>query len=219
VREVFAAAARSYGRGNPLLVVERPETAALLPALAGEVVLDLGSGPGHYAGLARAAGARLAVALDLTPEMLADSEGARVVADAARLPFAGGVADVAVMALALSYVADWRAALCETARVLRPGGVLVLSDLHPDARRRGWRRSFPGATGGPLVLDASVPERPALDEGLQAAGLVIEAQREVAVDDRLEPEFRRAGRRDFDALRGAPLLVLVRARRGGPHAG
>ena len=43
VREVFAAAAPGYGRGNPLLAVERAEMGALLPEPRGLEVLDLGA--------------------------------------------------------------------------------------------------------------------------------------------------------------------------------
>jgi hypothetical protein len=34
------------------------------------------------------------------------------------------------------------------------------------------------------------------------------------VDERLRPEFQRAGRRDFEELRGAPLLFALRAVKG-----
>ena len=56
VREVFSAAASAYGRGNPLLFIERDETPRLLPRLEGRDVLDLGCGQGHYAALAAHAG-------------------------------------------------------------------------------------------------------------------------------------------------------------------
>jgi ubiquinone/menaquinone biosynthesis C-methylase UbiE len=39
--------------------------------------------------------------------------------------------DLALCALAIQYVDDWVAALREMRRVLRPGGALVLSRMHP----------------------------------------------------------------------------------------
>jgi SAM-dependent methyltransferase len=215
VRELFAAAAGRYARGSTLLVAERPETAALLPPLAGKDVLDLGAGTGHYAALARAAGARRAVALDLTREMLAAAPRPALLADAGRLPLRDGCLDVVVAALLVSFVADRRAVFREVARVLRSGGRLVLSDLHAIASRLGWRRSFEGAAGERLVIEAPPPHPDLLAEELAAAGLELEARREPVIDERLEPEFRRAGRSDFAALRGTPLLVVLRARKGG----
>ncbi len=36
----------------------------------------------------------------------------------------------------------------EIARVLRPGGLLLLSDFHPYATLRGWQRAFTDAESG-----------------------------------------------------------------------
>jgi ubiquinone/menaquinone biosynthesis C-methylase UbiE len=220
VREVFAVAAATYGRGNPLRAVERPETAALLPVLSGRAVLDAGAGHGHYAALARASGARVAVALDLTPEMLrAAGPGLRVIADAGRLPVTSASIDVVVEALVLSHLADPGEAIREAARVLRPGGAFVFSDLHPVASRLGWRRVFD--TGRGATVEATAPPLAGADirHLLAAAGLSVDLWREPVVDERLAPHFAAAGRRDFEALRGTPLLVVARARKRGTHAG
>jgi ubiquinone/menaquinone biosynthesis C-methylase UbiE len=219
VREVFAAAAECYGRGNPLLLIERPEMQALLPPLVGRDVLDLGAGPGHYASLAQASGARCAVALDLTAEMLSRGPQPALVADARRLPLRDAAFDVVIAALSISHAGAPGAVLAEVARVLRPGGVLVVSDLHAVAIKRGWRRTFatPERT---LVADSHPLTREALLAAASGAGLLVDACFDVAIDARLKPAFEAAGRRDFAALEGTPLLLLLRAyRRRGPHAG
>jgi ubiquinone/menaquinone biosynthesis C-methylase UbiE len=214
VREVFSAAAAVYGRGNPLLAIERDETPRLLPRLDGRDVLDLGCGHGHYARLARVLGARRVLALDGAAPMAAAAPAPSAVADAARLPLAGGSFDVVVAALLLSFVADRAALLAEVARVLRAGGALVASDLHPAASARGWSRSFEDGHGRRRVIDAPPPPLDRLREELAAAGLDVAQWKEPVVDERLRPEFERAGRRDFAALRGAPLLVALCAVKG-----
>ena len=219
MREVFAVAAGAYHRGNPLLAVERPETQAVLPVLAGRDVLDLGAGRGHYAALARAGGARVSVGLDLTYEMLERAGRPAVVADAVRLPLAAGTMDVVVAALVLSYLSDAQGALREAARVLRPGGVLVLSDLHPIATRLRWRRVFPAEGGRSVEAEATPYTLDRLRAWLEAAGFLVEECREPAVDERLMTHFQAAGRRDFEGLRGTPLLVVLRARKRGAGPG
>jgi ubiquinone/menaquinone biosynthesis C-methylase UbiE len=214
VREVFSAAASAYGRGNPLLAIERDETPRLLPRLEGRDVLDLGCGHGHYARLARSLGAGRVVALDFAPPMAAAAPAPALVADAGRLPLASASLDVVVAALLLSFVADPTAMLVEAARVLRPGGALVASDLHPVASARGWRRSFEDGRGRRHVIEAPPPPLAELRVALAGAGFDVEEWHEPVIDERLRPEFQRAGRGDFEELRGTPLLVTLRAVKG-----
>ncbi len=214
VREVFSAAASSYGRGNPLLAIERDETPRLLPRLEGRDVLDLGCGHGHYARLARTLGARRVLALDFALPMAAAAPPPAGVADASRLPLADASIDVVVAALLLSFVPDRAALLREVSRVLRPGGALVASDLHPAASARGWRRSFEDGEGRTRVIEAPPPPLAELRASLAAASLDVAEWREPVIDERLLSEFRRAGRRDFTELRGTPLLVALLAVKG-----
>jgi SAM-dependent methyltransferase len=180
-------------------------------------VLDLGAGHGHYAAHAAARGARV-TALDVSASLLREVSVPAVVADAAALPFASGRFDVVVAALVLSYV-DRARTLREAARALRPSGVLVVSDLHArGASLGGWRRTFRGADGRTVEIDVPPPLPAVLRAEIEAAGLHVETVRETAVDGRLEPYFRKAGRRDLPALLGLPLLVHIVARKGATHA-
>ena len=105
----------------------------------GAAVLDMGCGRGTSVRLIRKTfqPARLvafdidARAIDQARRRLASLLGETVelrVADAARLPFGDGEFDAAFELGILHHVADWRAALRETTRVLKPGGVFCFAE-------------------------------------------------------------------------------------------
>jgi ubiquinone/menaquinone biosynthesis C-methylase UbiE len=103
----------------------------LLAALAcapGRRVLDVGGGTGNYATAMRLAGSDVLV-LDRSDDMLAvaAAKGLSVChADATDLSEPDGSADAVTMIAILHQVPDWRGALREARRVLRPGGLLCL---------------------------------------------------------------------------------------------
>ncbi|MEO8372078.1 MAG: class I SAM-dependent methyltransferase [Candidatus Solibacter sp.] len=127
---------------SPIVAVEHR---TLLPWIAGLQVrcaIDVGCGTGRWT-------ARLgAIGVDASEAMVARAaekrglRGRLAVADAGALPVASGVADLVLCALTLGHLADPAPALREFARVLAPDGTLVLSDFHPAAAARGWRRTF-----------------------------------------------------------------------------
>lgn len=100
----------------------------------GDSVLEIGSGTGRLTvDLLKLAGT--VVASDVAPGMLRWAKRSNrlatgVVADAEALPFRDGVFDACVAMNALSYCVDKDAALREAARVLRPGGKLLLIDMN-----------------------------------------------------------------------------------------
>ncbi len=106
--------------------------AKLTPGLPpGARVLDVGCGTGAN-GPVLAAGGRTAIGLDFStvPLGLDGTRGrghaARVRGDAGRLPFADGAFDLVVALDVLEHLDDDRLAVTGLARVLRPGGVLVV---------------------------------------------------------------------------------------------
>jgi len=114
--------------------------AALPP---GARVADIAAGPGTISLLAAAAGARVD-ALDFSEPMLAELRarvaaaglGARIEArfgDGQRLPYAADTYDAAFSMFGLMFFPDRAAGLREMLRVLRPGGVAIISSWVPFA--------------------------------------------------------------------------------------
>lgn len=117
---------------------EWPAFRALLPALDGKRVLDLGCGFGWHCRHARDQGARSVVGIDLSERMLAR---ARATTDDPAIDYRRGAIedidfppesmDVAISSLALHYVADLGRVARQVHRLLVPGGAFVLSAEHP----------------------------------------------------------------------------------------
>ncbi len=101
--------------------------------LAGTCVLDAGCGMGRYLRITAEAGARLAVGLDLSWAVLAARETtsglpkvALVRGDLLQTPFPSGVFDHIYSLGVLDHTPDPRAAFLELARLLKPGGRIVV---------------------------------------------------------------------------------------------
>ena len=110
---------------------------------AGEIVADIGAGTGLLTlDLARAVGETGSViAIDPSSEMraaamarCADRANVRIIeGKAAALPLENDCIDSAVSLQVFEYLDNIPAALAEVQRVLRPGGRLVIGDLHWDS--------------------------------------------------------------------------------------
>jgi malonyl-CoA O-methyltransferase len=119
---------------NALIALEQRTMAPLLrDNLAGRTVIDVASGTGRWTLACRERGAR-AIAVDFCFEMRPS-----VQADATLLPLPDASADLTICAFALGYAPK---CFAELVRITRPGGMLLVSDVHPEALKRGWKRTF-----------------------------------------------------------------------------
>jgi len=151
VRAARAEAAAAYFRASasrwdeiralyvPEEQVEQAIAAIIGPEPVGDVV-DLGTGTGRVLALL-AARAQRAVGIDASPEMLTIARAALDAAGLAQaqvrlgdlynLPMADASADLVTVHHVLHFLEDPAAAVAEAARVLRPGGRLLMADFAP----------------------------------------------------------------------------------------
>ena len=114
-------------------------------------VLDVGCGEGRFCRILRREGFE-PVGLDPTPELLEaararDPEGTYVEGRAEALDFAEASFDLVVSCLSLIDMEHADAAIAEMARVLKPGGTLLVANLTGLATARardGWQRNLLG---------------------------------------------------------------------------
>jgi len=161
VKSMFAAIAGSYDLNNRVHSLGRDQAwrrfavraAAVRP---GDRVLDVACGTGDLTQAFADTGAAEVVGVDFTPQMLAIAERKRATlgpeaasrvryleGDAQNLAFSDASFDVVSIAFGIRNVADPARALSEFARVLRPGGRLIVLEFdRPAAAPMRWFYDF-----------------------------------------------------------------------------
>ncbi len=130
-------------------------------------------------------------------------------ADGRSLPFRDAAADAVLCTLTIGHMRPVGASLAEFGRITRPGGLVIVTDFHPDALRRGWKRTF--SCGGKTCEIETAPYQ--LDEVSHAA-LQIEEFLEPCFDEPERPLFEAAGKSAmFDTVRGMPAIWMARFRK------
>ena len=131
----YTAWAPAYDGPNPAIDAEQPRVRELLSSLEPGRALDAGCGTGRHAGHLAELGFET-VGVDATEAMLdvARESYPGVAFRTGRLealPLDDDSVDVIVSALAVCHAPDLGAVFAEFARVLAPGGTIIVSDPHP----------------------------------------------------------------------------------------
>jgi ubiquinone/menaquinone biosynthesis C-methylase UbiE len=133
LQDLYDGWAGSYdGQPNQLLELEQPIVREILELLPVGVALDAACGTGRHAAYLASLG-HTVIAVDSSPGMLAVAReklphAELHEAELHELPLADDSVDLVVCAIALVHLPDLDGPFREFARVLRPGGSLVVSD-------------------------------------------------------------------------------------------
>ena len=218
VREGYAEWSKQYdGDPNLLIALEEPVVLELIGDVSGLDVLDAACGTGRYALLLAEAGARVA-AVDSSPEMLqharrkAAERGSAIdfrEGDLTALPYPDEAFDLVVCALSLCHLTDLNPAAREFARVLRPGGRVIVSDFHPFCLLIGWRTAF-YTEHATCWVENHLNLTEEYVRALLANGFVLTDLRESVVDERVAGILTE---QDIERFRGWPAALVLAARK------
>jgi ubiquinone/menaquinone biosynthesis C-methylase UbiE len=206
---------------NVVLALEQEIFGELLSnaRLAGKVVIDIGSGTGRHWDQLLSRGPPLLHAVDNSADMLSrlrmryPDATVHLRAGTKLEQFADGSVDLIVSALMLGHVREVEDELLEWARLLRPGGEIVVTDFHPKAIEAGMRRTFTYGSST-FEVEHHVHGLGALRSLFAALHWKIEVFQERALDASVRASFERQNY--VDAYRsgfGVPLVFGFRLRK------
>lgn len=207
--------APSYDAGrNPLLALEKRVLSDRLVSRDARTFVDVGCGTGRWMQVLWQNGSQV-FGVDLCREMLLEAAGKPrlgghlSLADACRLPIANDVADLVLCSFTWGYFPLVDRAIAEMARILRPSGRVIVSDVHPDALRAGWKRAF-RSNGEVYEIDHYVHSAAVWEAAGESCGMRVEWRVEASFGEAERAIFREAGKDTaFDELSRTPALLAM----------
>jgi cytosine/adenosine deaminase-related metal-dependent hydrolase/ubiquinone/menaquinone biosynthesis C-methylase UbiE len=204
-------------QSNPLLMLEERSITPLLPHLNEGDLLDVGCGTGRWLTKLEALNPASLTGTDRSMSML---ERARAKThpttrleqgDCSTLPGRDASKSFILASFVLSYLNDLHGFASECARVVRPEGWVLISDMHPvTAAQRGWTRSF--RVGGEKyeITDHSR----SLDEivaAFQSCGFELRVLIEPSFEEPERPIFEASGKLgEFEKLAGMAAIYVLK---------
>lgn len=213
----YDAWAPRYDGPNPAVEVDEIEVHSLLDDVNGRVALDAACGTGRHSAYLSSRGFEV-IGVDSNRTMLALAEskvpaGDFRLGDLTALPVDDGAVDVVVCSLALTHVEPLGPVIAEFARVTRPGGLVILSDMHPTAVTFGGAAVFPADSRRFELHFVRNLLHPVGDylRAAAAAGLVVRECREPVVPESAittNPAYTVVPAAVRQAFEGLPFLLV-----------
>ena len=192
----------------------------LIDELPAGRVLDAACGTGRYTKLLADRGHRV-TGVDRNLAMLSKArervpQAELLEGSLTALPTSDASFNAVVCGLALTHFESIDKPVSEIARVVRPGGKVILSDLHPMLTALGATAFFVGADGAAGCVRSYLHLTGAYLEAFSAAGLSVERVIEPLLDDvnfaaGSDSYLPRSAARSFAGLPGALIWSLVKA--------
>jgi ubiquinone/menaquinone biosynthesis C-methylase UbiE len=148
---------------NPLPALEEPVMMRMMGSVQGKRVLDVGCGTGRHTLWLQAAGAQV-TAMDFSAGMLSKAKQKPGMSSVEFLvhdlhqpwPVAERSFDAIISGLVMEHLQHLVPFFTEIRRVVKPGGKVVLSTLHPAMFLRGSQARFTDPETGQIVQPGSV---------------------------------------------------------------
>lgn len=175
---------------NLLMQTEESTMQAMMPALDEKCVLDLACGSGRYSRIAIDSNAKQVIGVDNSFDMLNTGQGAFkqspkpqfVLGTTESISLQSNTIDVVLCGLALGHLPRLKPSLHEISRVLRQGGMALVSDFHPFLFLNGKQRTFTASNGEVFAVEHYPHLYSDYTQAVHDAGLTIDNVQEPQIN-------------------------------------
>ena len=175
---------------NLLMQTEEATMQAMMPSLDEQYVLDLACGSGRYSRIAIDSNAKQVIGVDNSFDMLNMGQDAFkrhsrpqfVLGTTESISLKSNTVDVVLCGLALGHLPNLKPSLHEINRVLKQGGIALVSDFHPFLFLNGKQRTFTASNGDVFAVEHYPHLYSDYTQAVHAVGLTIENVQEPQID-------------------------------------